>query len=69
MVKLPYTSPEMYKLFKDGYHVIRRSDRYWAGLSTALIVEQMLMRSLKHQVKKHDTGTENNLVIIDASFC
>ena len=28
-------------------HVVRRSDRYWAGLSTDLLIEQVLMRSVK----------------------
>lgn len=31
----------------EGYHVVRRSDRLWAGLSTDLVIEQMLMGSLK----------------------
>ena len=39
--------PEVYQHFQDGLHVIRRSDRYWAGLSTDLVIEQVLMRSLK----------------------
>ena len=33
--------------FQDGLHVIRRSDRYWAGLSSDLVIEQVLMRSIK----------------------
>ena len=28
-------------------HVVRRSDNFWAGLSTDLIIEQVLMRSIK----------------------
>ena len=31
----------------EGYHVVRRSDRFWAGLSTDLNIEQVLMRSIK----------------------
>ncbi|KAK7469717.1 hypothetical protein BaRGS_00036299 [Batillaria attramentaria] len=31
----------------NGHHVIRRSDRFWAGLSSDLIIEQVLMGSLK----------------------
>ena len=30
----------------EGYHVVRHSDRFWAGLSTDLIIEQVLMRSI-----------------------
>ena len=37
----------MYKHFKDGLHVIRRSDRHWAGPSSDLVIEQVLMRSMK----------------------
>ena len=29
------------------HHVERRSDRFWAGLSTDLMIEQVLMRSVK----------------------
>jgi hypothetical protein len=32
---------------QDGLHVVRRSDRYWGGLSTDLVIEQVLMRSVK----------------------
>ena len=63
MVKLPSTYPKVYKLFQEGYHVIRRSDRYRAGLSTYLIIEQMFMRNLKkiwwsYKGKMHGRGTE-----------
>ncbi|VDI45288.1 Hypothetical predicted protein [Mytilus galloprovincialis] len=30
-----------------SHHVIRRSDKFWAGLSADLVIEQVLMRSLK----------------------
>ncbi len=33
--------------FLSGYHVIRRSDRYWAGLSSDLVIEQNLMSTMK----------------------
>jgi len=33
--------------FQDSLHVVQRSDRYWAGLSTDLAIEQVLMRSVK----------------------
>ncbi len=36
-------------MFVQGHHVVRRSDRYWAGLSTDLVIEQALMRSIKTQ--------------------
>ena len=30
--------PDVYQQFQDGLHVVRRSDRYWAGLSTDLVI-------------------------------
>ena len=33
--------------FVEGLHVARRSDRAWAGLSTDLMIEQVLMRSMR----------------------
>lgn len=47
MSQLESSNPEVYGRFMDGFHAVRRSDRYWAGLSTDLIIEQVLMRSLK----------------------
>lgn len=47
MSKLEETHPVVYRYYTSGNHVIRRSDRFWAGLSTDLIIEQVLMRSLK----------------------
>ena len=46
MQNLQETHPEVYRNF-GGYHVIRRSDRYWVGLSADKVIEQVLMRSLK----------------------
>jgi hypothetical protein len=39
--------PEVYQQFLVGNHVVRRTVRYWGGLSTDLIIGQVLMRSLK----------------------
>ena len=40
--------PDVYANFINGFHVVlRRSGRYCAGLSTDLIIEQVLMRSIK----------------------
>ena len=47
MCQLRDNNPRVYEAFKKGHHVIRRSDRYWAGLSTDLVIEQVLMRSVK----------------------
>ena len=47
MLKLPTEHPDVQKHFSEGLHVIRRSNRMWAGLSSDLVIEQVLMRSLK----------------------
>ena len=43
----PETHPDIHSSFLNGLHVIQRSERYWAGLSTDLVIEQVLMRSIK----------------------
>ena len=47
MSKLPETHPSVYHIKLNGYHVVRRSNAYWAGLSTDLVIEQELMISIK----------------------
>ena len=47
MLQLPIDHPTVYQAFMSGNHVVRRSDRVWAGLSTDLVIEQVLMRSVK----------------------
>ena len=47
MANLKEEHPDVHQCFEDGLHVIRRSDRLWAGLSSDLIIEQVLMRSMK----------------------
>ena len=48
MDELPFTFSDLHNTFlNNGYHVVRRSDRFWIGLWTDLTIEQVLMRSLK----------------------
>lgn len=47
MSQLQTTHPDVYHKFSRGFHVIRRSNHFWAGLSSDLVIEQTLMRSLK----------------------
>ena len=48
MRELPTDHPWLYQCFiKQGFHAVRRSSRYWAGLWTDLIIEQVMMRSIK----------------------
>ena len=47
MTNLPNDHPVVHQHFVEGLQVARRSDRAWAGLSTDLMIEQVLMRSMK----------------------
>ena len=47
MNQLEETHLEVFKSFTDGPHVVRRSNRFWAGISSDLIIEQTLMRGAK----------------------
>ena len=48
MVDLPCSHPWLYEQFQyKGYHTIRRSDRFWAGIWTDLAIEQIMMRTIK----------------------
>ena len=50
MNKLHETHPYVCIHFGQGLHVVRISDRSWAGLSPDLVIEQLLMRSMKTSV-------------------
>ena len=50
MDELPIDFPWLYNLFQQGYYTIRKSDRFWAGLWTDLVIEQSLMRTAKSRV-------------------
>ena len=47
IMRLQEKHPEVYWHFSNGLHVVRRTDRFWAGLSADLAIEQVLMRSIK----------------------
>lgn len=48
MRQLESTHPQVYKRFtEDVLQVVRRSNEYWAGLSSDLVIEQVLMQSIK----------------------
>ena len=47
MTKLQQLHPEVYVQFLQGHHVIRRSNRFWAGLPLDVAIEQILMKSVK----------------------
>ena len=47
MRKLPSTHPWLHQKCVEGYYTVRRSERLWVGLWTDIVIEQVLMRSLK----------------------
>ena len=47
MSGLEIKHPDVFRKFTNGFHVIHRSNQFWAGLSSDLVIEQTLMRSLK----------------------
>ena len=48
MMTLHQSYPWLHQKFQQGFHAVRRSERYcWAGLWSDLIIEQTLMRSIK----------------------
>lgn len=47
MNTLEFENNTVFEKFMHGFHVIRRSDKFWAGLGCDLVIEQTLMRSLK----------------------
>ena len=50
MFELPATSPWLYGQFcVNGFHAVRRSDRFWSGLWTELIIEQVMVKSIKNR--------------------
>ena len=48
MLELPSNYSSLCKSFEDnGNHTIRRSNRYWAELWSNLVIEQVMMKSIK----------------------
>lgn len=51
MRELPNDHPWLYSCFiEQGFHTVRRTDIYWTGLWTDLVIEQVMMRSIKSRV-------------------
>ena len=47
MMSLSKKHPWLHEQFENGKHAVRRSQRYWAGLWSDLVIEQTLMRSVR----------------------
>ena len=46
MSNLEEKHPDVYRKFLEGFHILRRNNQCWAGLSRDVVIEQTLMRSL-----------------------
>ena len=66
MKELPTTFPDLYEqLTHNGYHTVRRSNRFWSGIWTNLAIEQALMRSLKTRGGlTRERGMTKNVILI-----
>ena len=47
MQDLQKKNPNVYQCFINGFNVVRRTDKFFAGIGTDLMIEQELMRSVK----------------------
>ena len=48
MLELPKDFPWLHEMFvNQGFHAVRKGNRYWAGLWTDLVIEQVMMRYIK----------------------
>ena len=41
------STPDVFLAVKNGQHVVGRSERFWTGLSSDLIIEQVTMQRMK----------------------
>ena len=66
MVNLEHTHPWLYQRFAvEGLFVVRRSERFWAGLWPDLSVEQIIMRTLKSRGRRtRGSGFTENVRIL-----
>ena len=49
MFNLHADHPWLFEQFCNGFHSIRRTDRFWAGLWSDLVIEQFMIRSIKNR--------------------
>ena len=57
-----------------GFHCVRRSNRFWAGLSTDLVIEQVMMKAIKSRGwtdarSRHDRKRSIDMDWQHASMC
>ena len=66
--------PDVNRKFEAGFHEVQRGSRLWVGLSTDVVIEQVLMRSLKTsggltRGRGMAESTESDLAALYASVC
>ena len=65
MFELPATSPWLYEqLCVNGFHSVRRSDRFWFGLWTDLIIKQVMVKSIKNRGLTRGRGKTESVRIL-----
>ena len=52
MLRLPKTQPGVQRMCQNGFHTIRRSDKFWHELFSDLVIEQALMRRVKTRLPR-----------------
>jgi len=70
MQALPDENPEVYTRFQNGLHPVRRGDRYWASLSTVLVMEQVLEDQWwPYMAEQNDGNTASGMAHVYANMC
>jgi len=57
----PETHPWLFEKFTQGCHFVRRMTQFWGGLWTELVIEQMMMHSMKSQWSNEGTGVTESV--------
>ena len=60
MSQLHINHPAVFRKFKMGFHVIRRSSQSWAGLSSDLVIETTLIDEVIEDYRWYDAWKWND---------
>ena len=47
MLEHPKPHPGVQQMCQNGFHTTHKTDKFWAGLSSDLVIEQTLMQRVK----------------------
>jgi hypothetical protein len=62
MFELQNTHPLLHEQYLKGMHTVRRSDTFWTDLSTDLVIEQTLIKSIKGRGRvSHGRGYDEDV--------